>query len=277
MVRAWGIWLVVAGIFLLAGAMPAARAAEYLTDSQLQFTLTVPDGFERAPQYVGYRPQIAYAFARGENPTLGRNTFLFIEKLGGTIGTGHLTQADLPPGSDARFFTTRWSQYELDAAELREVIGGVPVLTYIVQVPLRPQAIQIRLCAPASGKAGLDQLLTCTLLSLHGPTNWPAAGSMESYGTVLLSISIVVIIGGLVVFWRIGRNAPKGTLAGIAVPLYLTGMALGQIQVREIVLASGICKMLATGTFLIGLIQSFRKAPAVADPDAHMGDDPASW
>jgi len=273
-------WVIVVGAVVLAGASSPARAYD-LNDSELHFTLNLPPGFIRAPQFVGVRPNIVHAFTRGT--VAGGTTpgmLILIEKLGGTISREHLTMDKLPPGSKTRIFTTKWQGFDVDVCEVPEIAGSTPVLTYNAQIPLRSQAIQVKVFGPASRKKELNAILTATVAGLQGESNWVALGgtqlSESGYRTLLLGITIVSVVGGLVGFWLMMSRTPRGTIQALAIFLYCFGTGLETVQVREAKLVSGICKMLGFGGFLIGILQYTRK-PKAADPDAWIIEGSPSW
>lgn len=85
---------------------------------------------------------------------------------------------------------------------------------------------------------------------------------MDDYGYILMGIAAVVFVGGIVAFWAISRNTPKGTLLAVAVGLYVLSWAFASVRVREVVLITGLMRMLGVVGGILGLIDMFRKRPA---------------
>ncbi len=81
----------------------------------------------------------------------------------------------------------------------------------------------------------------------------PVASS-QNYGIILLAFAIMFVLGGLVVLWLVSRKASKGTVLAIAVGIYVAGLALASIRVREIMVLSGALKMLGFAGGILGIV-----------------------
>jgi len=250
-------------------AAAAATAGETLHDPQLGFTLTVPDGFRPDPELAASNASFAHAFVRPAESEESLNTLLFIERLNGTIGREPLKAADLPAGSPASLSRIPWGEFEIDVIRFPEEVNQLAAVTYNAQVPLKRQAIQVRLFGPAERESELQSLLAQTVSSLQGETNWipsapigsPVAQS-ENYGFVLLAVALLAVLGGLVGLWLVSRVAPRGIVLAMAVVIYLVGVALDGIRIREVLLICGAFKMLGFAGGILGVVDLLRRRPA---------------
>lgn len=184
--------------------------AETITDPTLKFTLELPAEFHARPDLVGTLPDFVHAFEYGEAAEGELSILLFIEKLGGTLGQSHLSEADLPAGSQAKLFITQWQGYDVDGFEVPETVDGFDTVTYKVQIPLKGEAVQVVLFGKESEKERLQTLLPQILDGLKGETNWNTTGassfkSAVMYGRILLAGVMVVLVTGIVVVWILSR------------------------------------------------------------------------
>lgn len=110
-------------------------AAETIIDDVRGFTLTLPEGFVANPGLVGATPDIVHAFVLGGPTDEDPGIFLFIEKMRGIIGRELLNPDDVPPGYQARMFTTRWQDFEVDAFAVPEQLGEIRTITSCSPAP----------------------------------------------------------------------------------------------------------------------------------------------
>lgn len=259
--------------FAVAACYVAASvdAGETVRDEARGFTLSLPDGF-RPNAALSQVPKVTHGFVYGDPDDTEPDIMLVIEEMRGTIGRERIKASDLPPGFDGRHFVTRWQGFDVDAFEVREAAGDVRYLTFNVQVPLRKAAIQVKLFGPEDREPELRTLLRQVLEGLRGESNWTrsAAASAvtrsEHYGTILLTVAIVIVVGGLVLLWLVSRSAPRGAVLGIAVTLWMIGFLLGDVRVREVMLVSGSLKMLGFAGAILGIIDALRKRPGGRKP-----------
>ena len=241
-------------------------AGETFVDDARGFTLKLPDGFVPNSDFVGASLSVVHAFVLGDPTDDELDIVLFIEDMRDTIGRGRLKPEDLPPGFQGRLFTTQWNGFDVDAFEVPEQLGEIKTITYNVQIPLKPAAIQLKLFGPADRESELKTLLGQILAGLDGESNWIQSAapsfpvtSSRNYGFVLLAFAIVFILGGLAVLWLVSKKAPKGTVLAIAAGIYVAGLAIGGIRVREIVMLAGALKMLGFTGGILGVVDLLRK------------------
>lgn len=253
-----------AATFLLLATV--ACAGDTVVDNARGFTLTVPDGFVRDPELVGFTAHTVYGFVLGDPDDHDLDIFLLIEQMRGTIGREPIKLEHMPPGFQGRLFKTQWQGFDVDAFAVPEQFDDIEFITYNVQIPLKHAAIQIKLAGALDRDAELQTLLTEILAGLKGESNWiqsvmPSSPvtSSESYGAILLASAIVLLLGGLVVLWFVSRNSPKGIALLLAAGIYCAGLSLADTRLREVVMLSGSLKMLGTIGVVLGLVDLVRK------------------
>lgn len=250
--------------------------ADTVSDPKLGFTLKLSSEFTRRPDLVGATPDIVHAFEFGEAAEGEIAVLLLIAKLGGVIGRERLKKQDMPPGFKGELFVTTWQGFEIDGFEVPETANGIDAITYNVQIPLKSEAIQVKLFGPADREETLKPLLRQVLDGLDGKSNWLSSaapstiGERENYGTVLLCLGILSIVAGLVFLWFVSRRTPKGTVLVIAVILYFVSWQIDDVRVREIRLLSGAMRMLGVAAGILGIVDLCRKRkpkPAIEQSD----------
>ncbi|PQO28673.1 hypothetical protein C5Y97_23100 [Blastopirellula marina] len=236
-----------------------------ITDSELNFTLELPSGFVSRPDLVGAVPNITYVFQYGEASEEELPILLFIEKMGGFIGRQKVTPKDMPPGFQGEFFTTQWQGFEVQGFKVPESANGIDTFTYNVQIPLKKEAIQIKLFGQADRVETLKPLLKQVLEGLQGESNWltsaapSSVANSESYGTTLLIVGIAGVVLGFVLLWLLSRHSPKGTVLLIAIVLYVISWQMEDVRAREVRLFSGCLRMLGFAGGILGVVDLLRK------------------
>ena len=203
------------------------------------FQLVTPPGYER----IDPAGKQTYAFRQAVDRQKGGAKVLSLEVLDGLLGrsipenlrkTAAGMRSSLPDGAQIRTLKERWRGLEIDVFEARYALQGVEVVTYSVDLPLVPRALQIILAAPAAEDAGLRLDLRSVLSTVRGKTNWltesqrwMALGS--GIPTLLAWVLVAVYAFGHVIFFR---NRPlrlwRTRLAWLssAVVLFLIGMVM---------------------------------------------------
>ena len=145
-----------------------------ITDKSLGFTIILPTGFKRLQSIPAGNPNIVHAFSLERLDLEAPGIFLFIERMHGILGPEQLdpnVSRQLPPGFQGKVSKSHWQRFELDTFEVPEQFGSTKTLTYNVQIPLKREAIQVKLFGPATHEVELRSLLSEILKGLHGETN----------------------------------------------------------------------------------------------------------
>ena len=258
----------------------SAAHAEQLDDPNLKFSLTIPDGFVRDPQLAQARPDYIHAFRKAEPQDIG--IVIIIERMRGTIARERLDVTKAPPGFAGRVLTVNWRDFELDAVELPQEVNGILTVNYIVQVPLKPEAISISVTGRRDRKDQILELTNTLLGSLQGDSNWlrtsapPVLTQSPNYGLLILVPCAIFIIGGFVVLWLVRRVSRRGTVLGLAVLIYAVSWTIAPGETRETRATVGAVRALGFAGLLLGLFDLFHhpraKRPAEEPPAA--GDRP---
>jgi hypothetical protein len=193
-------------LLLLATLASAAR----VEDANLGFTIEIPEGFEPDPAILAADADFIHAFAK-DDPAGGLSTIIVIERMRGTIGRERLDPAKLPPGFKGKLFTARWNGFDVEATEVPEELNGVPTVNYNAQVPLKREAVQLRVVGPRSKDKELRALLDRLLAGLKGETNWttlPAPSAAAGAPRRSSVIAGVVVCAGAcaAILWLLMRR-----------------------------------------------------------------------
>jgi hypothetical protein len=176
------------------------------------FTFTLSSRFLRKTELE--TGKILYAFSRP--PTLdGENGILItIERLGGTIGREPIDFDRLKERHPtATLLSLTWNEFPISAIRIPEVIDGVRTVTYNVQIPLIPEAIQIKISGAESNEREVYTLLGSVVASTQGKTNWFMDEKRAESGTkrlMQLVLLVGIAFGVLIGLWhRLERRKSK--------------------------------------------------------------------
>jgi hypothetical protein len=236
-----------------------ALRGETVVDAKRGFSFKTPEGFSPAPA-DRKSPTFSHTFILGDPSDDTPDISLGIQPLGGVIGREHLKTEDVPKGLNGRVFLAKWKGFDVDGIESRMTVEGYDVLSLGVQVPIRTEAIQVNVAGLASREKELRQYLSEVLASLDGQTNWiPSAipgsfTSSESYGYILFGATAVIVIGGAVVFFFMGRKRNEAWLVAAGVLVWCGGFIFPSVGTREIMMLSGSVHGLGVVVFLMGLV-----------------------
>ncbi len=269
-------FLVFSGIALC--ILPASLRGEMLTDSKLGFSLELPAGAKPRPDLVGAKPDIVHVYQIGDKPNGQIYTLIFIEKMGGTIGREPIKAANMPAGFRGKILRKTWHEFTVDCVEVEEEVAANKAITYNVQIPLKHEAIQLRLFGGAENRVELDELLPRLIDGLNGESNWlksagPATlADSKDYGLILLAGAIAAVVVGVILLWLVSRWTPKGVLLAIAAGIYSAGWAIGSTRVQELLMLSGVLKMLGFIGGIMGIVDLCRtRKPKIQT--AHVVDE----
>ena len=200
------IWL---GVVLLAATLPTSAANREVQAPDLGIRFSVPGDFIDFPEAIG-KDDVVYAYrGRGKEGTPEGMIAILVKRLSGRLPQSHITTEQMrAKGKDATVATLSWQSLEIDRARLSQTQGGLTVITYSTQVPIKPQAVQLMVAGVASRDTELEALSREILGSLVGESTWLTEAQkhdryVERLGQVF---GFVLVIGGLVA-WRRRRAA----------------------------------------------------------------------
>jgi hypothetical protein len=185
-----------------------AARAEVIHDAKLGLTLTLPEGFRDYPP-GRQQPNTPYSFIKGE-PGTDDFAIVGIEPMGGTIGREPLKE--LPQAEGIKFGLRRekWRSFDIDVMVGVARQGQVGLYVLVAQVPLKPEAIQVKLVAPEAHQADLLALLRTLLAGLDGPSNWLTdAERGRSAGRAVGGLAVLLALAAwMFARWRKRRKPP---------------------------------------------------------------------
>ncbi|HEU4339332.1 MAG TPA: hypothetical protein VFS19_04625 [Planctomycetota bacterium] len=251
---------------LFAGVITQVAIAQSIDDPQLAFKLKLPEGFFPAPHLLKENPDYVHAHAILE-PNGEPRAILLIQRLRGRLAPGRMDPDRVPAGFRGRFYQLMWQGFEVQAVENRMERDGVDVITHVVQIPLIPEGIQLKLTGRAVREAELRAMVPVLVSGIVGKTNWGKREEKPFSPTAYLAITIGALAVGLTALYLISKRAPRGTVLVLGLGLYVLSFVPDKSRVREIVLLSGVVRMLGFAAIILGIIDAIRKRKTLALPE----------
>jgi hypothetical protein len=192
-------------------------ADETVSDQQLGFRLTVPDGFVPDPEKI--QGKVVCAFHRPPAADQKVGTFILVSRLSGVLGREKIDPKTVTASNpQVTIVTEKWKEFDIEVFRVPEQAGELQLLTFNAQVPLKPEAVQVAVIGDGTKESDLRSVLRSVLGSLDGPTNWlnteQRAGQLAEGITrlaitvgVVLVIAVGVIVVIAVVVWRAVRKS----------------------------------------------------------------------
>jgi hypothetical protein len=203
------------GMTLALAAAPLF-AGETVANQALGFRLSVPDGFVQDPTKA--QGDIVFAFMRPPGPSDKANSAVMVSRMRGVIGREKIDPKLLAKAPKVSLVPEKWKDFEIEVMRVPEEIGGVKVVTFNAQVPLKPEAIQISVVGEVARENELRSVLRTVLATLDGQTNWLTTDERINRGAtgiakMAITIAVLLFLGGLV--WRglRGRKTTESTAA----------------------------------------------------------------
>jgi hypothetical protein len=230
-----------------------------IQDESLGFTLVLPDEFREFS--VEASPDIVHAAIHGDENDDLPDLYVFVERMHGVIGRGTPKREDLPADFAGSVFTVKWQDYDINVFEIPEESDGVAFVTYNAQIPLKREAIQLKLFGPRDRRAELSTLLAQIVSGCRGETNWSAPTGRRGDGrpspTALIIAVIVMVLALLLLLMWVSRHvSPRVTLV-LAVVIYAFGWANREDRTREALLISGVCRLAGFTGIILAILDGF--------------------
>jgi hypothetical protein len=181
------------------------HADDSIADSQLGFDAQIPSGFKRAKNFE--KGNILRAYHRPPSADKEDGIFIFFERMQGVIGREPIDQAGL--NNIARGATVRrttWKEFEINVIRIPEKLDGGRLVTFNAQIPLSPEAFQLKVSGSETNEVEVYDILTRTLSSVDGRTNWLSSKQREE--RFRSSVASLVVYGGAfvaVAIWLVVR------------------------------------------------------------------------
>ena len=141
----------------------------FVTNSSFGYRFAVPDGFVAFPEGRSQRDVVdcwSELMPYSQNGAL----VLCVQRMRGTLSRGRMKRDDVP--ASAQLTTYTWKGFEIDGFRSDTALAGAPVVILAAQIPLRGEAIQLILAGPLDQGQRAEVIMTSTIASLEGETNW---------------------------------------------------------------------------------------------------------
>jgi len=182
---------------------------------------------------------------------------------------------------DPKVLSGRWRDEEITLAEITLATPVGDVVSFAAQIPLKREAIQILAMGPTDAREEALGYLNQVLDSLEGKTAWGHSflGRLdkEGRGIAVLGISGGIVVGGLVVLWRLGRFTGRGGVLGASVVCWVIGHGTTKAWASaEGKMIGGALMVLASCGLILGVLDLSRRRgrPHASPPDQTEQDLP---
>ena len=176
------------------------------TNAELGYRFTLPAGFTPFPEAQTQKDVLGCWSEETPASTHG-GMVLCVSRLHGVLPREAMRQRDVP--ANTRIVTFKWKGFDVQGLHTSASQNGEPVFALVAQVPLRREAVQVVFAGPADQEARGNTLMTSTLGTLEGETNWltdsERAGRLGNIAGWWIGIAIAVVA---VLIWRNRRHAP---------------------------------------------------------------------
>ena len=176
------------------------------TNAELGYRFALPSGFTAFPEGLAQKDMVD-CWSEATPVSAHGAMILCVQRMHGVLPREAMRQEDLPASTQLVSF--KWKEFDLQG--LRSLVsqqGGEHAFVLVTQVPLRREAVQLFLSGPADQEARGQALLSETLASLEGETNWltstERAGRLGTAAGWWIGIAVAVIA---VLVWRKRRRA----------------------------------------------------------------------
>lgn len=135
------------------------------------FTARVPPGFVAFGEGEGYRWKNADGSIR-----------LRLQILPGRVGRATVKDVQAAglrnqkPGTSFRTHEVPWKTFRLPVLETDQAVDDFPVSVFIVQIPLKPRAVQVWAMGRADRREQVERVFRALVAGLDGETNWLSPG-----------------------------------------------------------------------------------------------------
>ena len=205
---------------------------ETIIDDNFHFSITTPTGFQRDPRLTASNPNVIYGFR--SDPGV-----IILERMHRAMQPGRRDPSRFPADLAGSVVTVFWQGFQLDAVKVPEEVDGVAMISCKVQIPLKQEAIQLRVSGPHEQAEQLQHLTEDLLGNLRGKSNWVQTGAVaptaESSGLSysLLAFSINAIAIGLTALWFLRLYTPRGVVLQVSIGILTVSWGLRRLFVVE--------------------------------------------
>ena len=176
------------------------------TNAELGYRFALPSGFTAFPE-ARSQTDMVDCWSEATPVSAHGAMILCVQRMHGVLPREAMRPQDLP--ATTQLVSFKWKEFDLQG--LRSLVspqGGEQAFVLVAQVPLRREAVQLFLSGPADQEARGQALLSETLASLEGESNWltstERAGRLGTAAGWWIGIALAVIA---VLVWKRRRAA----------------------------------------------------------------------
>ena len=176
------------------------------TSAELGYRFALPSGFTAFPEGRAQK-DMADCWSEATPVSAHGAMILCVQRMHGVLPREEMRQEDLP--ATTQLVSFKWKEFDLQGLRaLASQQGGEQAFVLVTQVPLRREAVQLFLSGPADQEARGQALLSETLASLEGESNWltstERAGRLGTAAGWWIAIAVAVVA---VLVWKRRRAA----------------------------------------------------------------------
>jgi len=185
--------------------MPLAAALLALqffaVNRDLGYRFELPQGFIGVPGDRTLHPDIVDCWSEPMPASPSGALMLCVHRMRGVLPHEAMRAEELPRGAVLLSFT--WKGFDVQGIRTDTTRSGMRMTAFVTQVPLREEAIQLSLAGPSDQASRMQAIMTSTLASLEGDTNWLTTEERASrlgQGVGAMLALVVLAIGARI--WR---------------------------------------------------------------------------
>lgn len=190
-------------LLLIGGVLSDARA-EVVDNVLPPFRITIPEGFTARRDQNKSDQIVTYHRAGLTAGDVG--VIVAVDRLRGTIGRERPSLGELTKmgQADATIEPGKWRSFDVWIVRQTQDVGGHPLVFFLVQIPLKPEAIQLKVATDAKNEAEARAILGQVLGTVEGETNWLTDGQRsrklgEGVGRLVVIAMILLVVAFFVV------------------------------------------------------------------------------
>ena len=175
------------------------------TNAELGYRFALPSGFTAFPEARSQKDMVD-CWSEATPVSAHGAMILCVQRMRGVLPREAMRQEDVP--TTTQLVSFKWKEFDLQG--LRSLVSqrGEQAFVLVTQVPLRREAVQLFLSGPADQETRGQALMTQTLASLEGESNWltasERAGRLGTAAGWWIAIAVAVTAA---LMWRKRRQA----------------------------------------------------------------------
>jgi hypothetical protein len=175
------------------------------TSAELGYRFALPSGFTAFPEGRAQKDMVD-CWSEATPVSAHGAMILCVQRMHGVLPREAMKPQELP--ATTQLVSFKWKEFDLQGLRSLVSQAGEQVFVLVTQVPLRREAVQLFLSGPADQETRGQALMTQTLVSLEGESNWLTASERAGrLGTAAgWWIAIAVAVTAALV-WRKRRQA----------------------------------------------------------------------